>query len=122
MSGILTPVLAAEPLKGSVTESAEFKQYEDEMFTGKIETLNRKEIINMTVSQILDSSYSIEGDEFFAEVTDDVYGDKGIIIPKGTRAHGKLTNTTAPGRLGKEASMDLAVDSLWKDTDEHGSF
>lgn len=112
MSGILIPVLAAEPLKGSVTESAEFKQYEDEMFTGKIETLNRKEIINMTVSQILDSSYSIEGDEFFAEVTDDVYGDKGIIIPKGTLAHGKLTNTTAPGRLGKEASMDLAFDYL----------
>ncbi len=112
MSGILTPVFAAEPLKGSVTESAEFKQYEDEMFTGKIETLNRKEIINMTVSQILDSSYSIEGDEFFAEVTDDVYGDKGIIIPKGTLAHGKLTNTTAPGRLGKEASMDLAFDYL----------
>ncbi len=112
ISGILTPVLAAEPLKGSVTESAEFKQYEDEMFTGKIETLNRKEIINMTVSQILDSSYSIEGDEFFAEVTDDVYGDKGIIIPKGTLAHGKLTNTTAPGRLGKEASMDLAFDYL----------
>ena len=101
ISGVVAPAFAAEPLKGSVTESAEFKQYEDEMFTGKIETLNRKEIINMTVSQILDSSYSIEGDEFFAEVTDDVYGDKGIIIPKGTLAHGKLTNTTAPGRMGK---------------------
>ena len=112
ISGVVAPVFAAEPLKGSVTESAEFKQYEDEMFTGKIETLNRKEIINMTVSQILDSSYSIEGDEFFAEVTDDVYGDKGIIIPKGTLAHGKLTNTTAPGRMGKEASMDLAFDYL----------
>ena len=112
ISGVVAPAFAAEPLKGSVTESAEFKQYEDEMFTGKIETLNRKEIINMTVSQILDSSYSIEGDEFFAEVTDDVYGDKGIIIPKGTLAHGKLTNTTAPGRMGKEASMDLAFDYL----------
>lgn len=112
ISGVVAPAFAAEPLKGSVTESSEFKQYEDEMFTGKIETLNRKEIINMTVSQILDSSYSIEGDEFFAEVTDDVYGDKGIIIPKGTLAHGKLTNTTAPGRMGKEASMDLAFDYL----------
>ena len=101
---------AAEPLKGSVTETEEFKNTADEMFTGKVETLNRKEIINMTVSQVLDSSYSIEGDEFFAEVTDDVYGDKGIIIPKGTLAHGKLTNTTEPGRLGKEATMDLAFD------------
>ncbi len=103
---------AAEPLKGSVTETEQFKQLEDELFTGAIETLNRKEIINMTVSQVLDSSYSIEGDEFFAEVTDDVYGDKGIVIPKGTLAHGRLTNTTAPGKMGKEASMDLAFDYL----------
>lgn len=105
-------VKAAEPLKGSVTETNEFKQIQDELFTGKIETLDRKDIINMTVSQVLDSSLSVEGDEFFAEVTDDVYGDKGIIIPKGTFAHGKLTNTTEPGRLGKEATMDLSFDYL----------
>lgn len=108
----MLPVSAAEPLKGSVTESNEFKQMEDDIFTGKVETLNRKEIINMTVSQVLDSSFSVEGDEFFAEVTDDVYGDKGIIIPKGTYAHGKLTNTTGPGRMGKEATMDLSFDYL----------
>lgn len=105
-------VQAAEPLKGSVTETGEYQQQQDEIFTGKIETLNRKEIINMTVSQVLDSSFSIEGDEFFAEVTDDVYGDKGIVIPKGSLAHGKLSNTTAPGRFGKEATMDLTFDYL----------
>lgn len=111
--GLFTfPAAYSEPLKGSVTESTEYKQLEDEIFTGKVETLNRKEIINMTVSQVLDSSYAIEGDEFFAEVTDDVYGDKGIIIPKGTYAHGKLTNTTAPGRMGREATMDLTFDYL----------
>ncbi len=110
--GINTSVLAAEPLKGSVTETGEFQKMQDELFTGKIETLNKKEIINMTVSQVLDSSFSIEGDEFFAEVTDDVYGDKGIIIPKGTVAHGKLCNTTAPGRFGKEATMELGFDYL----------
>lgn len=43
-------VQAAEPLKGSVTETGEYQQKQDEIFTGKIETLNRKEIINMTVS------------------------------------------------------------------------
>ena len=105
-------VQAAEPLKGSVTETGEYQQKQDEIFTGKIETLNRKEIINMTVSQVLDSSFSIEGDEFFAEVTDDVYGNKGIVIPKGSLAHGKLSNTTAPGRFGKEATMDLTFDYL----------
>lgn len=105
-------VTADEPLKGSVMENGEYKNDQSDIFTGSVETLNRKEIINMTVSQILDSSISIEGDEFFAEVTDDVYSNKGIIIPKGTLAHGKLTNTTAPGRLGKEASMDLSFDYL----------
>ena len=105
-------VTADEPLKGSVMEKGEYKNDQSDIFTGSVETLNRKEIINMTVSQILDSSISIEGDEFFAEVTDDVYSNKGVIIPKGTLAHGKLTNTTAPGRLGKEASMDLSFDYL----------
>lgn len=105
-------VTADEPLKGSVMENGEYKNGQSDIFTGSVETLNRKEIINMTVSQILDSSISIEGDEFFAEVTDDVYSNKGVIIPKGTLAHGKLTNTTAPGRLGKEASMDLSFDYL----------
>ncbi len=102
----------AEPLKGSVVENDQYKKIEDELFTGKVESLNRKDIINMTVSQVLDSSFSVEGDEFFAEVTSDVYGDKGIIIPKGTVAHGKLTNTTAPGRGGREASMSLSFDYL----------
>ena len=104
-------VFAQEPLKGSVVESTEY-QNNEEIFTGSVETLNRKEIIHMTVSQVLDSSFSIEGDEFFAEVTDDVYGGKGIIIPKGTVAHGKLTETTAPGKMGKEASLSLSFDYL----------
>jgi len=105
-------VFASEPLKGSVVENENYTLDQPEIFTGKVETLDRKDVINMTVSQVLDSSYSIEGDEFFAEVTSDVYGDKGIIIPKGTLAHGKLTNTKEPGKMGKEASMTLAFDYL----------
>lgn len=38
----------------------------------------------MTVSQVIDGSYSFEGDEFFAKVTSDVNGEGGVIIPKGT--------------------------------------
>lgn len=103
---------AEEPLKGSVTENDNYQKKEDDLFTGKIESLERKDIINMTVSQVLDSSISVEGDEFFAEVTSDVYGDKGVIIPKGTVAHGRLDSTTGPKRLGKEASLTLSFDYL----------
>ena len=103
---------AEEPLKGSVTENDNYQKKEDDLFTGKIESLERKDIINMTVSQVLDSSISVEGDEFFAEVTSDVYGVKGVIIPKGTVAHGRLDSTTEPKRLGKEASLTLSFDYL----------
>lgn len=105
-------VFAMEPLKGSVSETDNYQPGQSELFTGKIETLNRKDIINMTVSQVLDSSVSLEGDEFFAEVTSDVYGDKGIIIPKGTIAHGRLDGIENAKRMGRAATMTLSFDYL----------
>ncbi len=105
-------VFATEPLHGYIEESEEYKQLQDELFTGKVEHLERKDIINMSVTQVLDSSYSIEGDEFFAQVTSDVYGDKGIIIPKGTIAHGKITETGDAKRLGRQAWIELSFDYL----------
>lgn len=110
---LCTPFACAmEPLKGSVTETDNYRPEQSELFTGKIETLDRKDIINMTVSQVLDSSVSLEGDEFFAEVTSDVYGDKGIIIPRGTVAHGRLDGITEAKRLGRAATMTLSFDYL----------
>lgn len=112
MSVNTLPVASMEPLKGSVSENETYKQIENELFTGNVETLERKDIINMTVSQVLDSSISEEGDEFFAEVTADVYGNKGIIIPKGTHAHGRLVETTGAKRLGRNATLTLSFDYL----------
>lgn len=106
------PVISMEPLKGSVSEDDVYREIQNELFTGKVETLDRKDTINMTVSQVLDSSVSMEGDEFFAEVTSDVYGDKGIIIPKGTVAHGRLTALTNAKRLGRNATLTLSFDYL----------
>lgn len=107
-----TIVLAAEPLQGHIEETDEYKQLQEELFTGKIEHLDRKDIINMTVSQVLDTSYAMEGDEFFAHVTSDVYGDEGVIIPKGTVAHGKIVQTGDPGKMGKQAWIELSFDYL----------
>jgi hypothetical protein len=66
----------------------------------------------MTVSQVLDGSFSFEGDEFFAEVTGDVIGDKGIIIPKGTVAHGIIKQSAEAKRLGRDGYIDLSFDYL----------
>lgn len=102
----------AAPLEGHIEEVNELKQLQDELFTGKVEHLDREDTIYMSVTQVLDSSYSMEGDEFFARVSSDVYGDKGVIIPKGTIAHGKIVQTGDPGKMGKQAWLELSFDYL----------
>ena len=42
----LATICSAEPLKGSVIETTEIQTTPDEIFTGKIETLERQDIIN----------------------------------------------------------------------------
>lgn len=103
----------ADVLQGHAEKVEQYEhRLQQELFTGKVENLERKDVINMTVSQVLDSSINIEGDEFFAEVTDEVKGDKGVILPKGTIAHGKITQTVDPKRLGRSGWIELDFDYL----------
>lgn len=103
----------ADVLQGHAEKNEQYEhRLQKELFTGQVEHLERKDIINMTVSQVLDSSINIEGDEFFAEVTDEVKGDRGVIIPKGTVAHGKITHTVDPKRLGRSGWIELDFDYL----------
>lgn len=84
----------------------------NELFTGKIENLDRNDVLKMTVSQVLDGSFSQEGDEFFAEVTDDVSGGTGVVIPSGTVAHGRIKQAGGSKRLGRDGWLDLDFDYL----------
>lgn len=87
-------------------------QEKSDLFTGKVDNLDRKDVLRMTVSQVLDGSFSMEGDEFFAEVTNDVGGPDGVIIPAGTIAHGKIKNASVAKRLGRDGTIDLDFDYL----------
>lgn len=102
----------AETFDASVEYTDIRNKTQDEIFTGKTETLEKKDIINMTVSQVLDGSFTVEGDEFFAEVTSDVYGDKGVIVPKGTIAHGSVIQKSDARRLGRNAWIEMDFDYL----------
>ncbi len=103
----------AETLQGGVEKNDSYEQQlQKELFTGEVEQLEKKDVIKMTVSQVLDASISMEGDEFFAEVTGEVIGDKGVIIPKGTIAHGKITQSVDPKRLGRSGWIELDFDYL----------
>ncbi len=109
----LNASFGAEVLHGHAQKDDIYEQkLREELFTGKIENLERKDIINMTVSQVLDSNINVEGDEFFAEVTDEVVGDKGVIIPKGTIAHGRISESGEAKRLGRKAWIEMDFDYL----------
>jgi len=83
-----------------------------ELFTGKVENIDKKDVLKMTVSQVLDGSFAQEGDEFFAEVTNDVSGNSGVVIPAGTVAHGKIKESGGSRRLGRDGWLDLDFDYL----------
>lgn len=102
----------AETFDASVEYTDIRNKTQDEIFTGKTETLEKKDVINMTVSQVLDGSFTVEGDEFFAEVTSDVVGNKGVIVPKGTIAHGSVIQKSDAKRLGRNAWIEMDFDYL----------
>ncbi len=102
----------AETLHGGIEQSDMWTEQQKELFTGEVEKLEKKDVIEMTVSQVLDSNLSVEGDEFFAEVTSEVYGDDGVILPKGTIAHGKIVKIEDPKKLGRSGWIELDFDYL----------
>lgn len=98
--------------RGRAEFDDEYVELDKKLYTGKTEILERKDTIEMTVSQVLDGSFSFEGDEFFAQVTSDVIGDKGVIIPKGTIAHGVIKESAEARRFGRDGYIDLSFDYL----------
>ena len=107
-----TPVIADPVFEGHAEKTDQLQKLQEELFTGQVETLERSDIIHMTVSQVLDSNINIEGDEFFAEVVNDVEGESGVIIPKGPLAHGRISHTEAAKRMGRPAQISLDFDYL----------
>ncbi len=102
-----------DPISGYVEKSEKNNQHlNKELFTGEIEKLDSKDVINLTVSQVLSSGYTLEGDEFFAEVTSDVESDKGVIIPSGTIVHGIVKLIENPKNMGRDGYVNIDFDYM----------
>lgn len=98
------------PLKGSVTEENQLKN--TEIFTGETDTLDSKDTVKMTVSQVINGNIQEEGDEFFAEITENVDGKKGVIIPKGSIVHGIIQMIQDPKRLNRNGYIVTTFDYI----------
>ena len=117
-----TPAFSAQNVKLAALDSGYFqghaeytdkKEVEDsQLFTGEVEVLDKKTEIKMTVSQVLSASLSAEGDEFFAEVSSELEGQKGLVLPTGTIAHGTIQNLTDAKHLGRDGYIDMTFDYL----------
>lgn len=93
-----------------VTDTKDSKK--ESIFTGETETIESKDVINMTVSQVLGAGITESGDEFFAEITNEVVGEKGVMLPLGTVAHGCVRDLSASRRLGRDGYIELSFDYL----------
>lgn len=102
-----------DPISGHIEKQSENQQSLDkELFTGEVEKLDEKSNINLTVSQVLSSGFTLEGDEFFAEVSSDVETDKGVIIPTGTIAHGIVKYIENPKNMGRDGWVNVDFDYM----------
>ncbi|EKE03508.1 MAG: hypothetical protein ACD_20C00196G0004 [uncultured bacterium] len=114
VQGNISIAQAAQSSSGSLQgtiEKTETKE-EKQLFTGEKKDLEKGTSLKMTVSQVISSGYNEEGDEFFAEITNDLNTPGGILIPAGTIAHGKVTTVGATKRLGRDAYISVNFDYL----------
>ena len=105
-------VVSDDVFKGRAEVTDSLEKENKELFTGEIDQLEVKDVINMTVSQVLSSGYTEEGDEFFAEISTEVEGDKGVILPAGTIAHGTVKEIQGSKRLGRDGWIEVNFDYL----------
>ena len=107
------PVIYAASMSGHVQKDETINtELDKKLFTGEIEHIDEKDTINLTVSQVLSSGYTLEGDEFFAEVTSDVESDKGILIPTGTIVHGLVKFIENPKNMGRDGYVNIDFDYM----------
>lgn len=111
----IAPSFAGESIKGGIEQTDIKENINKELFTGEIDSLDEKDTIKMTVSQVLNGNYTEAGDEFFAEITEDVIGGKetkGIIVPKGSIVHGIVTTIEDPKNMGRDGYIVTVFDYI----------
>jgi len=107
-----TQFVLAEEFKGRIEQTENVPEFDKTLFTGDMDKLDKRNVVKMTVSQVLSSGYTLEGDEFFAEITEDVRSDLGILVPAGTIVHGIVGKIVEPKNMGRDGYVLLNFDYI----------
>jgi type IV secretion system protein VirB10 len=60
----------------------------------------------------LSTKYNESGDDFRANVLEDVYVGRNMVVPRGTEIRGEISYLKRPGRIRGRAQMNLRFDEL----------
>lgn len=104
-----------QPMKGVLRGRINYDEAGEhsDLFTGEVEEIERGAKLKMTVASVISTGLNREGDEFFAEVTEEfAVEDGGVVIPSGTIAHGTVTRVENSKRLGRDGYINVTFDYL----------
>ncbi len=68
--------------------------------------------VTVRMNDEITSKKNREGDTFYLSVTNDVWVDGYVAIPRGSRAVGKITWMTKKGAFGKSGKMDISINAI----------
>lgn len=69
-------------------------------------------VITVTIDQTISSKTNNVGDSFDASVAEPVVVDDQVVIPKGAKASGKVTQAQSAGKFQGNAVLGVALDSI----------
>lgn len=110
----------SKPIKGSDkkyfihghAEINEGEKYDSKLFTGETAKVKKGTTVKMSVSSVLNSGYTDEGDEFFAQISSDISNENGIIIPARSVAHGTVSALSDGKKFGRDGYVVLDFDYI----------
>ncbi|MDD3593229.1 MAG: hypothetical protein PHX18_01220 [Candidatus Gastranaerophilales bacterium] len=97
--------------RGYAQINDEFKE-DSEILTDKTTVLDKGTVVKMVVANIINTENNVRGDEFFAQITNEIKTEDGVVVPAGSVAHGTIIEIVNSKRFSRDANVTLNFDYI----------
>ena len=99
------------------------KDLEETVYRGKHYELKQVEVpagtvFKISLAQDVGTKLSQEGDTIRFTVSEDVFVDDVLVLPKGSMGHGEITKVKQPKRFGRNGEIKIAFNQVFGIADE----
>ncbi len=99
------------------------KELEETVYRGKHYELKQVEVpagtvFKISLAQDIGTKLSQEGDAIRFTVSEDVFVDDVLVLPKGSVGHGEITKVKQPRRFGRNGEIKIAFNQVFGIADE----